>query len=330
MARVYIIEYPNQQVSKHWIKHLKEKHDVVVDLYFNPIYALWADVIVCVWCEGAAQELSQIKGHYEDVLDDAGVRGIPHARYSGDFDLTDKKIFIRPIDIDVWAGHFRGVKWQNVTGMLYTAPNFLKLMQTGFDFPVTLQMHEVPISIKMDEWHYRDRKPDEGYDIAWVNHSWTAKGLDFALQAFALLVKYEEEKPWHLHVCEHGRSNEAWYHGFIQHFIDANDLRDRVTFYDSVPSVDEFLEDKQYLWSTSMKESFSQISAEAMAKGLRVFIRNFPDAKHIWGDEITFDTVDQLMTMTSQQGNTSKWYRDLVSKYDCALEIQQLDEITGL
>ena len=155
--KVYLVDNPNFRTTRHWRDYLMANYDFVHDMYWNPVYAEWADVIWVEWCEGTAQEASMLKAHYTDVYDHAGIRGEVNKQYSGDFNWSGKEIYIRPIDIDIHYGHFRGVKWDNITGMAYIAPSFGEMLHTNMTYPATLKEKLTPLSIKVDEWTYRDR-----------------------------------------------------------------------------------------------------------------------------------------------------------------------------
>ena len=50
-----------------------------------------------------------------------------------------------------------------------------------------------------------------------------------------------------------------------------------------------------YSLSCSYKEAFSLITAESMACGLKPVIHNWLGAKDIWGDQWTFNTIDEAV-----------------------------------
>jgi len=264
--------------------------------------------------------------------DQAGICGNTekHHQHTGDFDWSGKDIFIRPIDIDVHYGHFRQVKWENVKGMFYIAPNFLTLLKKNFTFPEDLMVEETILSIKMDEWKYRDRPCGEGRKIAWVNHNWTAKGLNLAYIALNKLITITGDSSWELHVVSNGRSTEHWYFDYLDHLAKTLDIEDRITQYATVESIDEFLDDKDFLWQTSLKEGFSLICAEAMAKGLHVYMNNWQDSEHIWGSNVVSNTPESLATKTATDVYSSEHFRELAATHSHDKEIARLRELTGL
>lgn len=328
--KVYVCDYDHHKTTKHWIEYLKQHHEVIVSMYANPVYAEWADVIYIEWCENSAQILAKGEGHFDDVYDHEGVRGEKGLTYSGDFNWKGKPMHIRPIDIDVYYGHFRGVDWANVTSLIWIAPHIGRLLHENITYPETLKQYFVPLSVKLSDWTYKERT-GEGKKIAWVNHNWAAKGLPLMIQAFKKLIDFSGDKTWELHIVENGRSTEYWLHAYVKYMISHFGLEDNVRWHESVPNVDEFLEDKDYLVSSSHKEAFSLILAEAMAKGIKAITHSWWGADELWPQEMIWYTVDEFPLKLVMNGPyNSQHYKELAEKYSSEKEIAALREITGL
>jgi hypothetical protein len=73
-------------------------------------------------------------------------------------------------------------------------------------------------------------------------------------------------------------------------------------------TVDEFLEDKNYLLHASHKEGFSYATAEAMAKGIKPIIHRFYGADDLWPN-MTWDSIDQAIEMITNKEYNSASYR---------------------
>ena|SRR3990167_2912908 len=325
--KVFLCDYPNFRTTRHWRDYLVANHDLVTDMYFNPVYAEWADVIWMEWCEYAAIEAARGEGDFKDVYDHAGIRGAKNAQHGGHFNWKGKKMIIRPIDIDIHVGHFRSVEWKNVDSLCYIAPHFGRMLRNGFAYPPELKIHETRLSVKLDEWRFKERTP--GANIAWINHNWSGKNLPGAIYALKKLNELSSAK-YTLHVVENKRSNENWLFSHVKHIIKIFGLEEYVRFYQTVPSIDEFLEDKNYLWQTSMKEGFSLIMGEALAKGIKALTLNWESSDEIWPKELVADTPEELALKTIEGEYNSNKFREIASRYSHDKEIAQLREITGL
>lgn len=325
--KVLLIDYPNLRTTRHWHAWLSEHHELTYDMYADPEKMAQADVIWMEWCEYAAILASQ--GRYDDsnfhLWNDAENRFGP----GGSADWSKAKLFIRPIDIDIHFGHFRGVKWENVTGMAYIAPHFGRILQDGMQYPPAMKIMETRLSIKLDEWTYAVRHP--GKNIAWVNEGWSAKNLPGALYAMHALNRMGGTRdPYILHVVENKRSGEQWLHRHVQHLIRVLGLTEQVKFYGEVESLDQFLDGMNYLWQTSMKEGFSLVMAEALAKGLKVMSLNWESSTDIWPKEIIYDTPEEMAMAVLTIDYDSAKFRSYVEPYSHVNEIAQLRSLTGL
>lgn len=327
--KVLLIDYSNNRTTKHWRKWLEANHEFRYNMYADPDDMAWADVIWCEWVEYAAILVSQ--GRYDDsnfkLWNDAENRFGP----GGHADWSHAKIYMRPIDIDIHFGHFRGVKWENVTGMAYIAPHFGRILMGGMQYPPALKIAETRLSIDLDEWAWKPRNP--GRNIAWINEGWSAKNLPGALYALHALNRFGGKRDgdgYVLHVVENKRSGEQWLHRHVQHLIKVLGLEDQVKFHGEVGSIDAFLEDMNFLWQTSMKEGFSLIMAEALAKGIKALTLNWESSTDIWPRELVADTPEELALKVVSLDYDSEKYRNIVSRYSHHKEIEQLRNLTGL
>lgn len=328
MSKVYLCDYSHHKTTRQWLKYLEANHEVVTDMYWNPVYAEWADIIFVEWAENSAQQASLGEMDGEGFYDHAGVRGIPNQQYSGHFNWKGKPLFIRPIDMDVYYGHFRGIRWENVTALIYIANHIGELLNRNITYPETLKQYHVPLSVDLSEWTFRERD-GSGKQIAWINHNWSGKCLPLMLQAFDKLIQTTNDWEWHLHIVSNGRSTEPWFFEYCEQWIKTRGLEKNITWHDSVPNIDQFLDDKDYLVSSSLKEAFSLILAEAMSKGIKALTHNWWGAEDIWPREMVWETIDEFpkKLLTPYDSN---YYRELAAQYSSDKEVEALRKITGL
>lgn len=322
--KIYVCDAVDGKTTKHWLKWLGENHELVVDKYFNPVYAEWADLIYIEWCETPAIEASRLRAHYDGVYDHMGVRGEREKQHSGDFDWSGKPIYIRAIDIDVYYGHFRAVQWENITGLIYIARHIWERMHP-YVFPETLKIAHVPLSVDVEAWKFAVRDGQKK-QIAWINHHWSAKGMPLMIQAFNQLIKMTGDPSWHLHIVENGKSTEWWLFDYITHMTRKFGLEKNITYHQSVPNVDEFLDGMDYVVSSSHKEAFSLLTAEALAKGIKTLTHNWWGAEDIWPEEIIWSTIDEFVAKMTNGIYDSAHYRELALVYDKSVEIKKLRE----
>jgi len=110
--------------------------------------------------------------------------------------------------------------------------------------------------------------------------------------------------------------------------VDELNLQDNVHLYGWVDDIPHWLENKNYLLSTSIHESFGYGIAEAMAAGIKPVIHNFPGAKEIFKSEYLFNNLDELVEMITSDNYESEEYRKFIKdKYSLESQLEQIDQL---
>jgi hypothetical protein len=95
-----------------------------------------------------------------------------------------------------------------------------------------------------------------------------------------------------------------------------------------INEVEKFLEDKNYIISTSIHESFDYNIAEAMARGIKPIIHNFDGAKTLWPNELIYNTIDEAVEKITEQAYDSGSYRRFIEdNYTLEQQIYEIEEI---
>ena len=237
------------------------------------------------------------------------------------------RIIAEAVDADIYGGHWRKVNWDWVDGLVCMSKHMHDFMKPKL--PDTLPVHHVPGGVDLDKWTYR-RNPVRNYNIAWVGRYWIAKNLFGALQVFRQLLRRDERNPWHLYVRSEGWSPN-WWRAHCEAYVEANPiLQERVTFVEKwVPDLNEWLEDKAYILSTSFKEAFGYSIGEAAAKGIRPVLQFTKGIYDIWPAEWVFNThVESEMHFLAACCYYPAQYRAVVAeRYPLAQRLEMLDDI---
>lgn len=261
-------------------------YEVKVDRYYDPKLVDWADVIWFDTCDNNLKSAT----NPDDALIEEGARehGVPWAIQ--EHDLTGKKVIVRPIDIEVWQGHHASAVWAPITDCIFIADHIRDLMMNDSRPQASdMKIHTIPCAVNLDRYTFDERHP--GFKIAIVSEVWESKGVDYVLQIAHKLK--EVDSRYEIHWL--GKFQDYhWDQAYMHDFIKRNGLN--IQFYDWVESVDDFLEDKNYLLHASKKEAFSYATAEAMAKGIKPVLHHFYGADTLWPG-ITWDTIDQAVQM---------------------------------
>lgn len=301
-------------MEKYW---LAAGHEVRMDRYYNPEWALWADVI---WFDTVDNNLKSATNPGEAIMDDAA-NFQPWDLHK--MDLTGKKIIARAIDIEVWQGHQHGSIWDVVTDCISIAPHVYDMMALAL--PENVKQHMIPCAVDLDNYRFRARTP--GPHVAVISEKWTSKGTDLILQIALRLQQRGFQYKFHWL----GRwSDHEWEQAYFNDFIERKGLDFEFTeWIEGENAVDEFLEDKNYLLHASHKEGFSYATAEAMAKGVKPVTHRFFGGEELWPNLPLWDSIDQAVNMLSNEHYDSYAYRQYLVDHGYTLPqmMEQFDKV---
>lgn len=301
-------------MEKWWLAH---GYEVKMDRYYNPQLAEWGDIL---WFETCDNNLVSATNPGSAILDDV-------ANYKPwdlhDMDLSHKQVIVRPIDIEVWQGHANASIWDVVDDVIFIAPH-IREIANEFELPgrkQDLRVHVIPHSVDLDQWTFKERT--SGFEIAAVSERWISKGTSEILQ---IALKLKAIDPRYKITWLGRRSDYQWEHAYRDEFVEHHKLN--LEFVNIVDSVDEFLENKNYLLHASHKEGFSAATAEAMAKGIKPVLHRFYGADALWPG-MTWDSIDQAIEMITEDKYDSASYRQYLIDhgYDLPSMMAKFDQI---
>lgn len=301
-------------MMKWW---LDKGYEVKYQQYYNPELVEWADV---VWFDTCDNNLKSATKPSEAILsDDANY--FPWDLH--DMDLSNKKIIVRPIDIEVWHGHHTESRWDVVDDVIFIADH-IKDIANPFELPERrpdLRVHVVPCAVDLDKYSFREHQ--RGYNIAVVSERWVSKGVSEILQ---IALKLKQIDPRYKITWLGKRSDYPWEHEYRDEFVSHHNLN--LEFVNVVDSVDAFLEDMDYLLHASHKEAFSYATAEAMAKGIKPVLHRFYGADTLWPN-MTWDSIDQAIEMITEDKYDSNSYRQYLidHRYTLPQMMESIDRI---
>jgi len=180
-----------------------------------------------------------------------------------------------------------------------------------------------------DAWTFKERA--HGKKIAVVGYVNLKKNLPLAMQILA-----ELPRDYEMHLA--GAPQDGATVVYVNHLAETLGLN--VTFAGQVRSMDKWLEDKNYLLSTAISEGCPNNVIEAMAKGIKPVVHNWPGAEQIFGPlfaqpgnkeinpNLVFNTVDEACVALSPRSEyDSDSYRARVKdrhgwgQYDKVLDL---------
>jgi hypothetical protein len=160
----------------------------------------------------------------------------------------------------------------------------------------------IPNPLDTSLWRFEERT--HGVRIGMACRLHPVKNLPLAAQILmALPANYE------LHIIGKVDDSSIW--AYMKNVLWGK----RLKFHEPVPNgkMDFWWDKMHYCLSTSISEGDPMNVLEAMAKGIKPIIHNWPGAMNIFGNSMVFDTVPQAVEMIcGDSPYDSKEYRDFV------------------
>lgn len=291
--KIYYIDMPNKKISKwHESYWISQGHEVKHDMYFKEDLLKWADVCINLWCEGSAGEL---------------------ATYPKEG--THAKRYIQIVDIDAWYGHYRGIDWTNIDGVIFMSKHIQEMCAPFFQdkFPNLPQYH-FPLGIDLTQWTFSERDGNR-HTVGFVaDEWWSAKNPAMVVQFMAKLIKESGHRNWKFD-WRGAWGPEQWLRAYIDHMIKETNLTDLVNMdLTRVPDLNAWWDQQDYFVTFSQKDSYSLIVGEAMAKGIKTLTHNWFRAKDIWDEKYVWTTIDEAVEKILKQDYNSQEYREYIAK----------------
>ncbi|KXG78804.1 putative glycosyltransferase EpsJ [Fervidicola ferrireducens] len=258
----------------------------------------WADIVWFEWADQVA---------------------IVGTNYPG---IIGKKIIVRLHSYEVFSELPRRINWSNVDKLIFVAPHIKEIFFREFSDVAGRVATEVVFNgVDLNKLTFKERKP--GYNIAWVADISYKKNPPMMLQIIKKLKEINSN--YKLHVA--GSFQDKRYEYYLKYMVKEMGLEDNVIFYGWVDDMDEWWEDKNYLLSTSIHESFGYNIAEAMSKGIKPIIHNFYGVKELYPDKYIYDTVDEAVKMITSDEYNSKEYREFIERFSLEKQIENIKQI---
>lgn len=276
-------------------------HEVQVDMYFDPAKEAWCDVM---WGE-------YIQGGVVDAFREG----------------FKKPFILRGIDIDLYFGHYMALDYEKTKAVLfindYIRKWAIQKWESSNDKKLPVPHETVFLGLEPEKWTFKDRSKERGKKVAWLNNIWSGKGVELLCQVAYNVIKRDPEFEFHVT----GPVSEPWVIQYFDEFVKRNGLESNIIRQERVNSVDEWLEDKDYILSTSMKECMSMPMAEAMLKGIKPVIHHWWGAAELYPPELVWDSVDQAVESIFSSDYDSASYRKFIEdNYSMDRQVESVEK----
>jgi len=216
------------------------------------------------------------------------------------------------------------VNWANIDILVTVGNSFVKdaLIHTVPNLESQTSIVTIPNGVDLEKFTFTERR--RGKNIAFLSNLRTVKNPALVLQCMQKLHYIDAEYRLFFGGISQNRALEQ----YLNYMVDALDLRDVVFFDGWQEDVRSWLEDKDYIVSTSIIESQGMGLLEAMACGLKPVIHNFPGAEEIFPSEFLFNISEEFCEQILSDRYEPKRYRRFVEeKYPLKKQLTKINNI---
>ena len=216
------------------------------------------------------------------------------------------------------------VNWANIDILVTVGNSFVKdaLIHTVPNLESQTSVVTIPSGVDLEKFTFSERR--RGKNIAFLSNLRTVKNPALVLQCMQKLHYIDAEYRLFFGGISQNRALEQ----YLNYMVDALDLRDVVFFDGWQEDVRSWLEDKDYIVSTSIIESQGMGLLEAMACGLKPVIHNFPGAEEIFPSEFLFNISEEFCEQILSDTYEPKRYRRFVEeKYPLKKQLTKINNI---
>lgn len=203
---------------------------------------------------------------------------------------------------EVFSGGLRRIDWKNVDTLICVNTWIKHLLEETFrEHGIQVPVKLIYNGLDVNKWKFRDRK--HGKKIGMACHVHPKKNLPLAVQILNLLPEN-----YTLHIA--GEIQDPCTAEYLNHLGTA--LRRKIYLYGHVDDLDFWWEQHNYCLSTSISEGNPNNVIEAMAKGIKPIVHNWPGSEDQF--ETTFNTPEMAARMITEPDYDSRHYKMQVEK----------------
>lgn len=288
------------------LRHLEEAHEIRFQdgdgLTVRGLFELmsWSDISFFEWCD--------------DILLNATLK-LPKVC----------KVVCRIHGHEVFTKIPGLIEWEKVDDLIIVSEYFKRLLILSIPgIETKTNIHVIHNGVDLERFHFRERQ--KGYNLAVVGLYNLRKNPSLLLQCFKRLIVLDPR--YRLHICRLGEetSYSRIYLEYLIHQMGLDGCIEREEGW--VDDVDGWLEDKEYIVSTSIAESFHCTIAEGMAKGIKPIIHNWPGAMEFWPKEYIFNDTDEFIAMvTSNRYDSQRYRRYIEENFPLTKQLEAIDRV---
>lgn len=240
--------------------------------------------------------------------------------------LEDRRTICRLHSYEAFAGYASAINWDRVDDLIFVAEHIKdQVLDQAPQVGRLTRTHVVPNGINLERFPLTERT--RGKNLAFVGDINYKKGPMLLLHAFSELVRQDPE--YRLAIA--GRIQDQRYVLYFDQMLKEMGLQGHVKLDGWVKDVASWLEDKQYIVSTSLLEGHPVGLMEAMARGLKPVIHNFVGARQIYDDGFIWNSIPEFVQMILAKDYDSGSYRQFIKeRFSLEKQLEHIDNILAI
>ena len=238
-----------------------------------------------------------------------------------------KRVVVRAIDIENYLPYHRRFAWDKIDYLVFINNAQLRLLREDPQFTCPPEkIRVIPPGVNLNKSTLK--KSGKGRQVVFVGDLYPLKNAGGAIDLVYELNKMGGEK-WKLHI--RGKSvNNHVYEKYLEY--RAKSLGVDVAYDAWQEDMNAYLEDKDLMIVSSLKEAFSYAAAEAMAKGIPAVINNWYGAYDVWPQTLVYNTPNEGARLAYKLLEKPPiFFRNLIAeKYPEERMLAAIDELMGI
>lgn len=220
-------------------------------------------------------------------------------------------LVVRLHSYEVFTSFPQQIRWWSVDRLVFVANHVREFALNAFN-PACPSL-VIPNAVNLESWAFRKREKTANPKVAFTGGFDSKKGTILLQQVIAAWPKAS------FHIA--GPSFDTRYLVSMLDFLNKSGFKNRV-FHDGYQqNLDRWLEDKDYYLLTSPWEGHNVGAIQAMAKGIKPLVYNFPGAETLYPEECLWLTLRELRDRADAPVY-SKRYRDWLVERGWNIEAQ--------
>lgn len=245
----------------------------------------WADICWFEWCDELLIYASKIPA------------------------AVSKKVICRLHSYEAFTDYPTQINWKNVNHLIVDTNHIYNIVKDKVNLNEK-DVSIIPVGIDIKKFRYKKRK--KGKNVAFLGYINYKKGPMLLLQFINALVNKDKEYKLHIGGVFQDERDKLYFNQMIKELK----LEENIIFHGWVEDANQWLEEMNYVISTSVLEGQHLSVMEGMTKGIKPIIHNFYGAKQVYKEEYVWNTIEEAVEMVLENTyNSSDYYNYIKDNY---------------